>query len=99
MLTVSVSEAKSKFSAILRRVQDGETVVILRRGRSIARIEPVRGTSDVAEETRVARLERAGFVRRGTMPPDAALLDRPAPKLTREVGLLRAVLEEREAGQ
>jgi prevent-host-death family protein len=99
MLTVSVSEAKSKLSAILERVQHGETVLILRRGRPVARLEPVRATSDVTDEARTARLEQSGVIRRASAPADASLLDGPAPSLTAEVGLLSAVIEDREQGR
>jgi prevent-host-death family protein len=41
MRTVSLSEAKSHLSQLLRLVEAGEEVVITRRGKPIARIIPV----------------------------------------------------------
>lgn len=41
MHTVSLSEAKSHLSQLLRRVEAGEEVVIIRRGKPIARITAV----------------------------------------------------------
>jgi prevent-host-death family protein len=38
--TIQASEAKTHFLRILDRVERGETVVISRRGRAIARISP-----------------------------------------------------------
>ena len=40
MQTIQASEAKTHFLRILDRVERGETIVISRRGRSIARISP-----------------------------------------------------------
>ena len=40
MRIVSVSEAKAHLSALLRRVERGESILIERHGRLIARIEP-----------------------------------------------------------
>jgi prevent-host-death family protein len=40
MRTVPVVEAKSRFSALLAAVENGEEVVITRRGRVIARLVP-----------------------------------------------------------
>lgn len=38
MVTVSLAEAKAHLSSILDRVEAGETVVITRRGRPVARV-------------------------------------------------------------
>ena len=40
MRRVQVTEAKAKFSGLLAAVEAGETVVIMRRGRVIARLVP-----------------------------------------------------------
>jgi prevent-host-death family protein len=40
MQTIQASEAKTHFLRILDRVEGGETVVITRHGRAIARISP-----------------------------------------------------------
>jgi prevent-host-death family protein len=40
MQTIQASQAKTHFLSILDRVERGETVVISRRGRPIARISP-----------------------------------------------------------
>ena len=38
---VNVHEAKTQFSRLLTRVQEGEEIVILKAGRSIARLVPL----------------------------------------------------------
>ena len=41
MRTVSLAEAKTNLSEILNQVQDGEEIIVTRRGRPVARIAPV----------------------------------------------------------
>ena len=38
----SITEAKAKFSALLRRAEAGEEIVVTRRGKPVARIVPPR---------------------------------------------------------
>lgn len=96
MKTTTVSHAKAHLSALLRRVQRGESIVIYSRGKPVARLEPVRPGKDEADEDRLARLEKAGILTRPLRPPDWSFLDRlPLPKLPEEASLLHFLLEER----
>jgi prevent-host-death family protein len=95
MNMTTISEAKSHLSALLRRVQQGETVLILHRGRAVARLSPITAADDLVDEDRLARLERAGLIRRALEPPDARLLDEAVPVLTEATGLVQALLAER----
>jgi prevent-host-death family protein len=52
METLSVAEAKARFSAVLAAVEAGEEIVITRRGKAVARLVPERSES-------AARLFRA----------------------------------------
>jgi prevent-host-death family protein len=49
---VSATEANQNFSRLLREVQEGESFVILSRGRPVARLAPVdeAGTSQAVDE-------------------------------------------------
>lgn len=58
MSEVGVPDLKTRLSAYLRRVEEGETVVIMKRGRPIGRIGPV-GRST---EARLDALSQAGMV-------------------------------------
>ena len=49
MKTVSAREANQNFSKLLKRAADGEKVVITRRGKPVARLEPVAGPEQDAE--------------------------------------------------
>lgn len=62
--TFSTYEAKAKFSEVLRRVRDGETVRITYRGAPVAEVRPLSGKPESAAQ-RLARLEREGQV----LPP------------------------------
>lgn len=47
MTTVTLTEFRSHASGMLTRVERGETLVVLRHGRPIAEVSPVRKESDV----------------------------------------------------
>jgi prevent-host-death family protein len=53
--TVQASEAKTQFLRILDDVEQGQSVLITRHGKTVARITPVSET----EEERRARIQRA----------------------------------------
>lgn len=48
METLSVAEAKARFSAVLAAVEAGQEVVITRRGKAVARLVPERSGSAAA---------------------------------------------------
>jgi len=45
-MTVNIHEAKTQFSKLIRRVLQGEEIVIARAGRPVARLVPTIQTSD-----------------------------------------------------
>jgi len=61
MQTVSVHQAKDRFSALLQAVEAGEEVVITRHGKKIARI--VHEVDEQPEETERDRLRREALDR------------------------------------
>jgi prevent-host-death family protein len=64
MKIATISETKNHLSALLDRVRQGETILILDRTHPVARLEPA-GTGDSPDdEDRLARLERDGLIRR-----------------------------------
>ena len=65
MLQVQTTEAKAKFAQILRTVEQGETVVITRHGKKIARIIPDED-AEIAE--RKAAVERLKELRKSWEP-------------------------------
>ena len=97
MKTISLTEAKAHLSSLLRRVERGEVVLILSRGRPVARIGPPLGSESGDDGRRLAVLERDGVVVRGRRRPTLAFLDLPAPK--GHVDLLGALLADRTEGR
>lgn len=97
MRTTTITEAKNRLSALIDQVQAGESIVILERGRPVARLEPVAGYADATG--RLARLERAGVLKIGTAAPPIELLRQRAPKLGRGASAVEGLLEERRSGR
>jgi prevent-host-death family protein len=97
MGTTTITEAKNKLSALIDRVQAGETIVILERGKPVARLEPIVEQADPTG--RLARLERAGLIKIGTGAPPLELMRQPPPKLPPGLSVLEALLEERREGR
>ena len=98
MKVVSITEAKNRLSALLDRVASGEDVVIVDRGRPVARIGAIaRNYPD--PEGRADRLERAGVL----VPPRggslAVILSEPPVKTTSGASVLEALLNERAEGR
>lgn len=91
----TITEAKNQLSALIDRVRHGETILILDRGRPVARLEPVQARSEDDADGRLARLERAGVVRRAAMAPPVARVLKPLPRLRKPARVVEALLEER----
>jgi prevent-host-death family protein len=94
MITASISEAKAKLSALLRRVKAGETVTVTDRGVPVARLVPIANAEEVDWDERLARLERQGVIRRPRRPLDPSWL-RSQPLVPARASVLEALLEER----
>ncbi len=99
MITTSISETKARLSALLDLVRAGETVTITDRGTPVARLVPsVGGGGADDDEARLARLERAGVLRRPKQKLDVeAFLARPLARSRESV--LEALLEERRESE
>lgn len=94
MRRASISEAKNKLSALIDQVKNGETIVITDRGQPVARLEPVGATE--SDEDRIARLERAGIIRRGKNTGAVKeILSTPPIELKSGASVLQALLDER----
>jgi prevent-host-death family protein len=94
----SITEAKNNLSALIDSVKGGTPVLIVDRGRPVARLEPVNGVAG-CDEGRLARLVRDGIVRpaRGVMPK--ALVATKPPRGKRTASGVRALLDERRDGR
>lgn len=99
MKKASITQTKNQLSALLDRVRHGETVLIMDRGRPVARLEPALQEGEGDEAGRLARLERAGILRRAISPERSKLLLEAPPKLKNGASILQALLSEREEGR
>ena len=95
MKTVSISEAKNGLSALVDQVKGGKSIVILDRGRPVARLEPIMHRDD----DRLAQLVRDGVVRPPLKPFPRRLIAAPPPGGSGAKTLLDALLEERREGR
>lgn len=98
MKTASITEAKNTLSALIDGLKSGSPVLIVDRGRPVARLEPVTGADD-APDGRVSRLLRDGTVRpRRTDPPRAVFRNKP-PQVRTGASAVDALLQERREGR
>ena len=98
MKKASITEAKNNFSALIDSVKGGSPVLIVERGRPVARLEPVHALGAPSDD-RLARLVREGIVRpaRG-VAPKALFATRP-PRAKKGASGVRALLDERREGR
>ncbi len=96
MKTATVTEAKNGLSALLDQVKAGDAVVITERGIPIARIVPVTQVDD--PDGRVARLERAGILRRAAGPVPYDLIASAPPTANGGPSLSELIIDERRTG-
>lgn len=97
MKKASITEVKNNLSALIDSVQGGSPVLIVDRGRPVARLEAVSQTG--AGDHRLARLVRDGVVRpaRGAAP--RALFSSKPPRGRKGASGVRALLDERREGR
>ena len=98
MTRASITDAKNGLSALIDRVRRGERIIIEDRGVPVARLESVLDLQQ-DDEGRVARLERAGLVRRPLAVTPKAVLRAAPPRPSGGARLSRAVLDERSEGR
>jgi len=98
MKRATLTETKNNLSALVDRVRHGEAILILDRGRPVARLESVLEGSS-ASEGRLARLERQGIVRRASRKSPQDLLSKRPPQPTRGSSALQELIEERRSGR
>ncbi len=97
MRVVSITEAKNGLSALIDLVQHGETVLIVDRGRPVARLDTAVSATLVDPQGRLTRLQRAGVVRVGSPPRE-----RPpgrGPSLAPGTSGVEVLIEERRSGR
>jgi antitoxin (DNA-binding transcriptional repressor) of toxin-antitoxin stability system len=74
-------------------------VLIVDRGRPVARLEPVRGTGSGDDDGRLARLVREGIVRPARGGAPKSLFAEKPPRARKGASGVRALLDERRDGR
>jgi prevent-host-death family protein len=95
----SITEAKNNLSALIDGLKSGSPVLIVDRGRPVARLEPVSNGLRSEDDGRLTRLVRDGIVRpaRGTVPK--ALFASKPPRPKDGASGVRRLIEDRRAGR
>jgi prevent-host-death family protein len=97
MTKASISQAKDRLSALIKKVQSGESVLITDRGVPVAELVPVRLGRGVP--ARILGLAQEGLVRLPEETPDADWLDLPRPSPTPGPSAVDLLLQERREGR
>lgn len=99
MKRASITEAKNGLSALIDGLRRGAGVLIVDRGRPVARLEPVSQAPAVLQDSRLMRLVRDGIVRPAKAPLSEALLSGPLPVPKDGASAVAALLDERRHGR
>ncbi len=97
MKSESISSVKNRLSALIKRVQRGEPILITDRGVPVAKLVPVQLGAGVPD--RIIALAQQGLVRLPERVPDADWLDLPRPSLTPGPSAVDLLLDDRREGR
>lgn len=97
MRTATITETKNNLSALLDIVKGGETILILDRGRPVARLESA--ITQPTDDGRLERLERQGLIRRGRGGMRELVASFPSVRTRSGASVVEALLEERREGR
>jgi prevent-host-death family protein len=98
MRKAGIADLKNNLSRYLDQVKGGESILVLDRNQPVAQIIPLQKAtgSGVRDDSRIARLERKGIIRRGTGDSGKWLAKRRLVKVRGSV--LQDLLDERRSG-
>src|SRR6266702_1706290 len=99
MKKASITEAKNNLSALIDGLKGGSPVLIVDRGRPVARLEPVTTGLEPEHDGRLSRLVRSGIVRPRRAAPPPNLFNHQPPRAKAGASALEALLEERRHGR
>jgi prevent-host-death family protein len=95
MKRASITEAKNNLSALIDGLKGGSPVLIVDRGRPVARLEPVTTGREPEHDGRLSRLIREGIVRPGRAPLSRALFADQPPRPKGGASAVGTLIEER----
>ena len=96
-MEVGIRELKAHLSAYIRRVRQGEPIVVTDRGKPIVRLEPIRLRTDHQDLPPKLRalIENGKVIDKG--PITVEMLPKQLPPLRGDKSLSDLVIEERDA--
>jgi prevent-host-death family protein len=97
MKKASITETKNNLSALIDGLRGGSPVLIVDRGRPVARLVPVTGREEGGQDGRLSRLVRDGVLRPRLTVPPAALFSTPSPRAN--ASALELLIDERREGR
>ena len=98
MKKASITEAKNNLSALIDGLKSGSPVLIVDRGRPVARLEAVTN-GPRTDDGRLGRLVREGTVRPARASVPKALFANEPPRPKHGASGVRALTEDRRAGR
>jgi prevent-host-death family protein len=99
MRRASVTEAKNKLSELIDGLKNGTPVMIVDRGRPVARLEGIFCSAEGGPEDRLSRLLRDGIIRPRRAAPPHALFNSPPPRAKPGTSAVDVLIEERRQGR
>ena len=99
MKKASITDAKNNLSALIDGLKGGSPVLIVDRGRPVARLEPVTIGLEADPDGRLLRLVRDGIVRQRRAAPPRSLFSHSPPRAKAGASAVKALLEERREGR
>jgi prevent-host-death family protein len=95
MKRASITEAKNRLSALIDGLKGGSPVLIVDRGRPVARLEPVTSGGEAEPDGRLSRLIRDGVVRPSRGAPSRGLFRDQPPRPKGGASAVKALIDER----
>jgi prevent-host-death family protein len=99
MKKVSITDAKNGLSALIDSLKGGSRVLIVDRGRPVARLEPVTSDGEGEKDGRLSRLVRDGVVRPGRVALPRSLFSDQLPRAKGDASVVTALIEDRREGR
>jgi prevent-host-death family protein len=99
MKKASITEAKNNLSSLIDGLKGGSPVLIVDRGRPVARLEPVAGGLKPEDDSRLARLVRDGIVRPARTAVSKSMSGSKPPRPRKRASGVRVLLEDRRTGR
>lgn len=97
MRKASITDAKNGLSALIDSLKGGAPVLIVDRGRPVARLEPVAGRDEGGQSGRLSRLVRDGVLRPRRTGAPQAVFNTPPPHAG--ASAVKSLIDERREGR